>query len=53
MLLIKTRRDLFEATIQALRAVHPYETPEIVATPFLAGNEDYFAWIDSVTRPEG
>ncbi|MGB9299734.1 MAG: divalent cation tolerance protein CutA [Anaerolineae bacterium] len=30
---------------------HPYETPEIVAIPILAGNEEYLAWIDAETRP--
>ena len=50
LLLIKTRADLFDAAIAAIAAMHPYETPEIVATPFCAGNADYFNWIDSVTK---
>src|SRR5579863_1436890 len=31
MLLIKTRAELFDRTIARIKALHPYETPEIVA----------------------
>ena len=46
LLLIKTRRDAFAALEQALRALHPYEVPEIVALPLEAGSAAYLAWID-------
>jgi periplasmic divalent cation tolerance protein len=45
MLLIKTRTDLFEQVIARVRALHPYETPEIVAQAFSAGFTPYLAWI--------
>jgi periplasmic divalent cation tolerance protein len=52
MLLIKTRTALFDAVIDRLTAEHPYETPEIVATPFSAGSSGYFGWIEeSTTKP--
>lgn len=51
LLLIKTRTALFADTIEAVRRIHPYETPEIVCTDFAAGSSDYFGWIESVTRP--
>jgi periplasmic divalent cation tolerance protein len=51
MLLIKTRRSLFEAVIEKLAAEHPYETPEIVATPFTAGLPAYFGWVEESTGP--
>lgn len=50
LLLIKTRADLFDKVTAAIKASHPYETPEIVATRFEGGHADYFAWIDSVTK---
>jgi periplasmic divalent cation tolerance protein len=50
LLLIKTKTALFDAAIRAIKAIHPYETPEIVATPFTAGFAGYFGWIDDVTR---
>jgi len=52
MLLIKTRASLFESVTARLAAEHPYETPEIVATPFAAGFADYLGWIEESTKPE-
>ena len=43
--LIKTRRDLFDEVEQAIRAIHPYETPEIIALPIIKGSTDYLAWL--------
>ena len=51
MLLIKTRSALFETVIARIAAKHPYETPEIVATPFAAGLPAYFDWIAENTGP--
>ncbi|MEW6669749.1 MAG: divalent-cation tolerance protein CutA [Thermodesulfobacteriota bacterium] len=48
--LMKTKKDLFEPLAQKLRALHPYEVPEIVAVPLIAGNPDYFRWVDQETR---
>lgn len=48
--LLKTEKGLFEQLAQKLRALHPYEVPEIVAVPLIAGNPDYFRWIDQETR---
>jgi periplasmic divalent cation tolerance protein len=42
---IKSSRNLYSATEQAIVALHPYETPEILATPVTAGNARYLAWI--------
>jgi periplasmic divalent cation tolerance protein len=43
---IKTRADRYDALEAALRALHPYETPEILAHPVSGGGADYLAWID-------
>ncbi len=48
LLLIKTRRDLYERVETALRGAHSYETPEIVEVPISRGLDRYFAWIDEV-----
>lgn len=53
LLLIKTKAALFEDAIAAIKAVHPYETPEIVATEFTAGFAGYFSWIDDETSASG
>lgn len=50
--LVKTRRDLYPQVEQAIKAIHPYETPEILALPVIAGNPDYLQWLDDSTTPE-
>jgi periplasmic divalent cation tolerance protein len=49
----KTPADNTEALIAAIRAVHPYETPEIVVTPILSGNPSYLKWIEEETVEPG
>jgi periplasmic divalent cation tolerance protein len=48
----KTRKKLYGAVEQAIREVHPYEVPDILATPVLAGSQSYLDWITSETRVE-
>jgi periplasmic divalent cation tolerance protein len=48
---IKTRADLFERLEVALRALHPYDTPEILAHAIERGGASYLAWIDEKTAP--
>jgi periplasmic divalent cation tolerance protein len=45
----KTRRDLYGPLEQAIRELHPYETPAIVATPVVAGSQSYLEWIAAET----
>ncbi len=45
MLLAKTRAELFDRAIARIKALHPYETPEIVAQKFSAGFAPYLTWI--------
>jgi periplasmic divalent cation tolerance protein len=49
MLVIKTRRDLYGEVERLIRALHSYETPEIVCLPIVAGAKPYLDWIASVT----
>ena len=50
-MLIKTSRRKFAAVERAVRALHRYEVPEIIALPIAAGSRDYLKWIsDSLVR---
>ena len=40
---IKSRRDLYEQVEQAIRQLHSYEVPEILAIPVVAGAVGYLA----------
>lgn len=50
LLLIKTKKSLFEALKTTLCALHPYEVPEIIALEISKGHLPYLHWIDSVTK---
>lgn len=50
MLIIKTRKDLVEQVINKIETFHPYEVPEIIATPIEAGLPAYLDWIKGCTR---
>ena len=43
--LIKSRNDLFQELEAAIINIHPYEVPEIVATPITKGGKDYLNWL--------
>ena len=49
LLIIKTQRSLFDEVAAAITKLHPYDTPEIVAQPIVAGSQKYLDWIDSST----
>ncbi|HEB70890.1 MAG TPA: divalent-cation tolerance protein CutA [Desulfobulbus sp.] len=48
--IMKTRKDLFDDLQAEIAAIHPYEVPEILATPVAAGNPAYLDWLNSVLR---
>ena len=50
LLIVKSRAELFEEQlIPAVKAIHPYEVPEIIALPILMGSKSYLDWIDDST----
>ena len=44
--LVKTTRAAYDEVEAAIREVHSYEEPEIIATPIVAGSAGYLAWIE-------
>lgn len=45
LLVIKSERRAYAAIERRLRALHPYELPEIIAVPIVTGLGPYLAWI--------
>jgi len=43
---MKGRQDLYDELEQAIRQVHSYEVPEILAVPVVQGSQDYLQWMD-------
>jgi periplasmic divalent cation tolerance protein len=46
---IKSKQDHYVELEAAIKQIHPYETPEIIATPITLGSRDYLRWIDEET----
>ena len=51
--LIKSRQELYSEAEAAITAIHPYETPEILAMPVGAGSQDYLQWLQSELKTAG
>ncbi|MDP2921847.1 MAG: divalent-cation tolerance protein CutA [Candidatus Omnitrophota bacterium] len=49
---IKTRRELYKKVENAIRKIHPYEIPEIIAIPIIEGSSDYLKWLSNETTED-
>jgi len=47
LIIAKTTMAKFDGLQSQVRAIHSYETPEIIALPIVAGSEDYLKWLTS------
>jgi periplasmic divalent cation tolerance protein len=47
---IKTTRDRYDALAARLRALHPYEVPEMLALEVAAGHAAYLSWVGEQVR---
>ncbi|MEM2145096.1 MAG: divalent-cation tolerance protein CutA [Candidatus Jordarchaeaceae archaeon] len=47
---IKSVKSLYSELEKAVREVHPYETPEIIAVPIISGSKEYLQWLSSEVR---
>lgn len=50
LLLAKTTRSKFDELEREVRALHSYETPEIIALPVVAGSAPYLEWLRASLR---
>jgi len=46
LILMKTRKDLFNRLAEKVKAIHSYQVPEIIALPIMEGSKDYLKWLD-------
>jgi periplasmic divalent cation tolerance protein len=49
VLLAKTMERNIQKTIQRIRALHPYEVPEILVLPPVGGLKEYLEYVDAET----
>jgi periplasmic divalent cation tolerance protein len=51
LLLAKTTRAKFAELEREVRALHSYDTPEIIAVPIVDGSAPYLDWLNKTTDP--
>lgn len=49
LMIVKTKRELFNKLKEKVKSLHPYTVPEIIAMPVIEGSEDYLKWLDEAT----
>jgi periplasmic divalent cation tolerance protein len=52
LLVIKTTRKRLAPMAAVVKALHPYDTPEIVVLPLKAGSARYLDWLDASVEGE-
>ncbi len=45
--IIKTQKFHYNEVENIIKKIHPYEVPEILAIPVVAGSKDYLKWLDN------
>ena len=49
LLILKSRRRHFPSIVQAVKSLHSYDVPEVIALPIVEGNKDYLNWLTEST----
>lgn len=50
LLLVKTKKSLFQPLCEAVLKRHSYSVPEIIALPMVEGSQSYLQWVEENTR---
>lgn len=50
--LAKTEAALYDRVEAAIRAIHSYEEPEILAIPILTGSAGYLDWVSAAVKQQ-
>lgn len=50
LILLKTTKSRYPALEKAIKAMHSYETPEIIALPVRNGSSQYIEWVIAETH---
>jgi len=50
LLILKTSKACFKKLVLAVKALHSYSVPEIIALPIVAGSRDYLQWINKSVK---
>ena len=47
LLIIKSIAERYQEVETAIRDLHPYELPEVIAVPIVAGSKSYLRWLEA------
>lgn len=50
LLIVKTTTDKLDALTKEVKAVHPYQVPEVIALPIVGGLKEYLSWVERETH---
>lgn len=50
LLIIKTKRELFDKVNALIQGMHSYNVPEVIAMPIIEADENYLKWIEYETK---
>ena len=51
LLVAKTTLEVFQREfMSAVKSLHPYDVPEIIALPIIGGSGAYLQWVESATK---
>lgn len=47
LLIIKSKKNTYDAIEKRIRELHTYELPEVIAVPIIGGSAQYLSWLDN------
>ncbi|MCS7010200.1 MAG: divalent-cation tolerance protein CutA [Anaerolineales bacterium] len=50
LLICKTHRSRLAALEEEVKSLHPYQVPEIIALPVVAGLQTYLTWVGEIVQ---
>lgn len=50
LLIMKTKRKLFNTAKKEIKSLHPYDVPEIICVRIAEGSKDYLNWVKGATK---
>lgn len=53
LMIIKTQAHVIDDLVRMIKAIHPYDMPEVIVLPVTGGSEEYLEWVLQETRKKG
>ncbi len=50
LMVLKTKKKLFNQIVKKVEKLHSYDVPEIIAIPIVEGSSKYLAWLNEETK---